>query len=153
MSETGSVESLHASVLSPQGTPRPWTVTVGGVVAAVLGLANALAGVAICGLSSEANYQERKNLPETSLILVGSAFIAIGLVTLLLIAGTIRGSAAARTALSALLVVKLLVGAGLLFAFSGTTDKLAAGSDLILSIVALLLIWLGPRSAQFFDGR
>ena len=130
---------------------RPFLITLLGVLGVIQAVFAIPFGIALAVEHDDADLLRHADVSSDTLLSVGIAAIVVGVVTLIVALGLLRGAEWARFVLGVLQLFHLGGGLYVLFAYEG-----AHRWDGVSSIViALLILWilLSRRSDEFFASR
>jgi hypothetical protein len=130
---------------------RGFLLTLIGVIGIIQGVLAVIGGIALIAERNDDDLIGQTDVSSTALGWTGGWMVVLGVITLIVAAGILRGSDVARLVLA---VVELLhIGGGLwvFIAQSGTERWDGLGTI----IVALLILWIlyRARSQAFFESR
>ncbi len=128
--------------------PRPGGVTVIAVFAWISGALDIVAGTLMLVFSPvRAVVDEYGNLG--TLIAAGIISIAIGLVTVIVAGGLLRGNAAARMIVTIVQVVSIIGSLFLAIAYASSPTAVGEWFGIVISVIVLILLW-SRRASAFF---
>ena len=136
-----------SSAIAPR---RPWYLTLIGVLGIIQGIVTLIAGIALVVERNDQDLLGNVDVSSDALLATGIAALIIGAVTILVAAGLLRGSNAARVILGVVELFHLGGGLYVLIAHSGVSRW----DGLWAIIWALLILWIifgSERSEAFFD--
>ena len=138
--------------MSTAATPtRGFLLTLIGVIGIIQGILAILGGIGLIAERNDADLIGQTDVGSTTLGWTGGWLIVIGVITLVVAIGILRGSDVARTILAVVEFFHLGVGFYVLIAQGGTErwDGLAT------ILVALIVLWIlyRARSEDFFESR
>jgi hypothetical protein len=129
---------------------RPWYLTLIAVLGIIQGIVTLIAGIALVAERNDQDLLDNVDVSSDALLATGIAALIIGAVTILVAAGLLRGSNAARVILGVVELFHLGGGLYVLIAHSGVSRW----DGLWAIIWALLILWIifgSERSEAFFD--
>lgn len=129
--------------------PRPGGVTVIAVFAWISGALDIVAGTLMLVFSPvRAVVDEYGNLG-TLIAAGGIISIAIGLVTVIVAGGLLRGNAAARMIVTIVQVVSIIGSLFLAIAYASSPTAVGEWFGIVISVIVLILLW-SRRASAFF---
>lgn len=128
---------------------RPGGVTLVAVLAWISGLLGIVGGVLLILARNNADVLE--SLKGSSGVVVGAGVVSIviGLITILVANGLLRGSGFARGLVTLLMVLQIIGGVYALLRLP--TPDASAWLNIVIAVVVLLLLF-SPRANAFFRG-
>ncbi|QAY73043.1 hypothetical protein ET445_06470 [Agromyces protaetiae] len=128
--------------------PRPAGVTIVAVFAWISGALDILAGTLMLVFSPvKAIVDEYGNLG--TLIAAGIGSIIIGLLTVIVAGGLLRGNAAARMIVTILQVLSILGSLFLAIAYASSPTAVGEWFGILISVIVLIFLW-SRRANEFF---
>ena len=130
---------------------RGFLLTLIGVIGIIQGVLAVLGGIGLIAERNDAGLQRNVDVSDSTLAWTGTYLIIIGVITLVVAIGLLRGSSIARFIIAVIELFHIGGGLYVLIAHDGTErwDGLAA------ILVALLVLWIlfRARSEDFFESR
>src|SRR5262245_39851157 len=130
---------------------RGFLLTLIGVIGIIQGVLAVIGGLALIAERNDDGLLDQTDVSSTALGWTGGWMVVLGVITLIVAAGILRGSDIARTVLAVVEVLHIGGGLWVFIAQSGTERWDGLGTI----IVALLILWIlyRARSQAFFDAR
>lgn len=129
---------------------RPWYLTLIGVLGIIQGVVTTIGGIALVAERNDPDFVDHIDISSDAITSTGIAAIILGVITILVSIGLLRGSNAARLILGVVELFHLGGGIYVLIAHSGVQRW----DGLWAIIWALLILWIifgSERSEAFFD--
>ena len=138
--------------MSEVGTQqRPWTVTTVVVLAAISGVIDIIGGISLWFFAGSDSLGDLTDASGGELTTVAVVSILIGLVTLGVAFALGGGSNVMRTLIAVLMVIRIVLGAWVLFAY-GTHQLGEALITIVVAAVTLVLLY-NEKANAFFASR
>lgn len=136
---------------TPAARPtRPGGVTLVAVLTWISGLLSIIGGGALIIVRDDADVQRSTGAESSTLVIVGLVSIIIGLVTIAVANGLLRGSGFARFLVTVLMLLEIVAGIYMIVKLPG--QGVSAWVNIVIGVVVILLLWSG-RASAFFRAR
>ncbi len=134
----------------PSTTRRPFGVTLIAVLTWISGALGILGGVVLILAREDAGLHRELQVSSSTIVAIGVVYIVVGLITILVAGGLLRGSGFARGLVTLLMILQLLGGFYALLKLPGNVGS--EWASIIVAVIVLLLLF-SPQANAFFRRR